>query len=108
MSNIELNDIFEENLNKKIKDVEFTFIDKSQIPLELCSIIGNTIIETVIEYGPLPEFKINMFQNKKNILFSLENEDESILGTVLITLYIGENVFTVKESISTIKNNPIV
>lgn len=104
MNNSEFNKKFQENLEKTLKDVSFTFIVKNKLPREIIMTVADTFIRTGIQYRSIPEFDITPVQQGSLILFTIENENKESMATILINVEINENLLTVKEVVATIKN----
>ena len=104
MDNSMISKKFQENLEKNLKDVSFTFIVKNKLPREITMTIADTFIRTGIEYKSIPEFDITPIQQGSVILFTIENTNKETMATVLLNIEFEKNLLTVKEVVSAIKN----
>lgn len=104
MDNLMFSKKFQENLEKNLKDVSFTFIVKNKLPREITMTVADTFIRTGIEYKSIPEFDITPIQQGSVILFTIENSNKETMATVLLNIEFEKNLLTVKEVVSAIKN----
>lgn len=104
MDNLMISKKFQENLEKNLKDVSFTFIVKNKLPREITMTIADTFIRTGIEYKSIPEFDITPMQQGSVILFTIEKTNKETMATVLLNIEFEKNLLTVKEVVSAIKN----
>lgn len=100
-----LNEKFQENLIKNLKDVCFTYVVKNKLPREISMSVADTFIRSVMEHKSIPEFNITPVHQGSVILFSIETINKEILATVLIKIDVEDNLITIKEIVSTIKDN---
>ena len=86
MDNLMFSKKFQENLEKNLKDVSFTFIVKNKLPREITMTVADTFIRTGIEYKSIPEFDITPIQQVSVIIFTIEKSNKETMATVLLNI----------------------